>query len=244
MGRSKQKSDNEYASTEPFSLAVCNRIRWCVGKLDEAVASRKEAFEHRDSMRSQLGQLALTAATAGGRVDPGAMMEAKAKAFDAERAIDDLQHDINFYRRTISETCKQSDSPELDGMLDERPLPTPRVEKPAPPRATKPAVEKDAGVAVGVDEHLAASVNELDLPELQKSRLVRGGYTTVGALAKFVDAAGAQAAEQTAAVVKEFGVADKHAVQLLDALRIYRRKHQRASLEVERDEIAAARGGV
>lgn len=237
MGRST-KSDNEYASTEPFSLAVCNRIRWCIGKLGEATAARKTAFEHRDSMKSQLGQLLATAAT-GGFVDTGAVMEAKAKAFDAERSIEDLQHNINFYRKTIVDTVSSADSPELPGIMDERPIPAPRVEKPSPPRETaKPAVEKDPGVAVGVDEHLAASVNELDLPELVKARLVRGGYTTVGAVAKFLEGK----PNASAAIADELGVAVGKADAVIKAVEVYRKKHQRAILDVEREEIAAAGG--
>ena len=237
MGR-KNKSDNEYASTEPFSLAVCNRIRWCVGKQGEAVAKRKEAFEHRDSMKSQLASLLMASAT-GGPVNDAKLKDAKAAAYDAERSIEEWQHQINFYRKTIADTVEQADSPELDGMMDERPVYTRPVEKPSEPRETKPAVEKDAGVAVGVDEHLAASVNELDLPDLLQSRLVRGGYTTVGAVVGFLKGK----ASPAASIADELGVAVPKAEAVIKAVEVYRKKHQRAILDVEREEIAAA-GGV
>lgn len=221
-----KKPKNEYASKEPFSLPVCNRLRWCVGMRAKLVGERKEAFEKRDALNSQLMQLT-TAALAGG-VSSAEITELKAKAFDSERNIEHLQHQINFFGKTITETVQEADSPELDGMMDEMP-----IFAPPPPKAKEPSKPKqpDAEHADGVDEHLSASINELDLPELQKGRLVKGGFETIGALAKFVD--------DGKDLRAHLEIGENIASQINKALKVYRSTHIKASLQVEREAVGA-----
>jgi hypothetical protein len=218
---------NKFASSTPFSLAVCNRIRWCIGQKAEAVSARKTAFENRDSLRSELAEVMKRRLQ--NQASETDLLEAKAGAFDAEREIESLELAIKFYNNTITETVQKADTPELDGMMDEMPLPLAAPE-PKPKAPAKPRVEGPAH-AEGVNEHLDAAVAELDLPELQKGRLVKGGFETIGALAKFVDEKGN--------IRDRLEIGENQAGQILKALAAFRSRHRSAIVQVEREAVGA-----
>lgn len=218
---------NKFASSTSFSLAVCNRIRWCIGQKAEALAARKTAFENRDSLRSELGEVMKRRLQ--GQASETDLLEAKAAAFDAEREIESLELAIKFYNNTITETVQKADSPELDGMMDEMPLPLAAPE-PKPKASPKPRVEAPPH-AEGVNEHMDAAVAELDLPELQKGRLVKGGFETVGALARFVDEKGD--------IRARLEIGENQARQILVALDTFRNRHRKAIVQAEREAVGA-----
>lgn len=230
-----KKPKNKFASDSPFSLAVCNRIRFCVGMKAEASAARKKAFEQRDGLQAQLAELFKSKA-AGGAVSELELAEAKARVYDAIQEISNLEASIRFYGNTITETVQDADSPELDGLTDEMPLytppPPPSIEKPSAPKPRDEAArQEDHEHAEGVDEHLDASVNELDIPELDKGRLVKAGFTTIGAVAKVIDSDGDLGAA--------LNVGEKVAARVKAAVQTFRSVHRKASAQVEREAVGA-----
>ncbi len=249
-----KKPKNEFASDAPFSLAVCNRIRWCVGQRSKVVAERAEAFQKRDSMRSMLGTT-LTAQLKGQATEAD-VNDAKVRVFDAERNIEELQHAISFFGKTLTETVQNADKPMLDGLYDEMPTPTalplPGVEPPAPPKKDPAQVMREnldkkskamtplppvvVHTVEGEAQHMAASVNELDLPELQKGRLIKGGLTTVAQLAALVDGPGFVQAH----LEERCSCTEKQAFQIVTALNAYRKKHRKAAAQVEQEAAVGA----
>lgn len=140
MKPKKMKPKNKYASPEPFSLAICNRLRWCVGRRAELLAERAEQFQKRDTLRNQVMQLVVAKAS------DADVLKAKSEAWDAERRLDELKLAIKFYAKTIAETVQGADSPELDGFVDETPEPLP-----APPPKPRDQPKKREEVEVGVE---------------------------------------------------------------------------------------------
>lgn len=93
------------------------------------------------------------------------------------------------------------------------------------PKKTAPAADPPAE---GVDQHLAASVNELDLRENIKGQLIDGGMPTIGAVAALLDKGGdlrelLECSENVERDIKK-------------AVKLYRTAHRKAAREAEGGE--------
>lgn len=97
------------------------------------------------------------------------------------------------------------------------------VGRPGKPRPIAP----DPSLADGVDQHLATSINELDMPEKVKGLLINAGLLKVGNLIEIIDADKDIGAEANLSV--------KQAEDVKKAVAAFRRKHRKASLEAERE---------
>lgn len=90
-----------------------------------------------------------------------------------------------------------------------------------PPK--KPALEP-APVHQGVDMHLAASVNELDMPELNKGRLLNAGINTVADAIKLFE-------DETKHAGTVLNCGEKIVAAIKKAVAAYRDKHRTAMVE-------------
>lgn len=179
-----------HTKKEPFSLEVSNLIRHHTGEIASLMSKRKTAFEDRDHLEGQIAK----AEQAGQQA-----VDVKAKHSDQIRLIDQLQADIKWHRDELQRVAEEADNPQLE-VLYERPPEPPPLEPKAPSadvpgqlrlagtdgKAEKPAVP----AAAGVDEHLKATVAELQLEKTLTEKLIAQGFTTIGALAKAIDAEG------------------------------------------------------
>lgn len=92
------------------------------------------------------------------------------------------------------------------------------------PGKTKPQVP-DPSKGDGVDEHLKASVNELDIREDLKGKLIDAGLTTVGHIAAILDK------DEHAHIVEGFSQNANAAVK--KAVKAFRKEHRAAMRDVE-----------
>lgn len=152
----------------------------------------------------------------------------KSLADDADRIIRDAIQGKFEFADSIDEDglVKQPSEDDLfahddDGepkLEDARP-----VGRPGKPRPIAP----DPSLADGVDQHLATSINELDMPEKVKGLLINAGLLKVGNLIEIIDADKDIGAEANLSV--------KQAEDVKKAVAAFRRKHRKASLEAERE---------
>lgn len=78
----------------------------------------------------------------------------------------------------------------------------------------------------GVDEHLAASVNELDMAENLKGKLVAAGLTTVGRVAAILD-------DKKKSLLDEANLNQNQTAAVTRAVKAYRKDPRRAAREAE-----------
>ena len=108
--------------------------------------------------------------------------------------------------------------PKASDLYRTDPRPVGQEEKPKA-AAAEPASHE------GVDEHLKASVNELSLREDLKSRLIKAGLRTVGAVAAHVDA--------SKSIVDALDCSEPEERAILKALAKYRTDHRKAMQTAE-----------
>lgn len=237
MSTKKTKFDK----AEPFFLQVCNAIRFHVGRQKELEGERAEAFDARDAALAELREI--EARRSDGDDDEPTLsadeiVELKAKHSDAVCKIEDLRSRISWHHKQVIDLVTKADTPGLD-ILYERP------ESPSEPvRAKEPAgdaggvkpvgrpgkprpIAPDPSLADGVDQHLATSINELDMPEKVKGLLINAGLLKVGNLIDIIDADKDIGAEANLSV--------KQAEDVKKAVAAFRRKHRKAAREAERE---------
>lgn len=238
MSAKKTKFDK----SEPFFLQVCNAIRFHVGRQKELEGERAEAFDARDAALAELREI--EARRSGGDDDEPTLsaeeiVELKAKHSDAVCKIEDLRSRISWHHKQVIDLVTKADTPGLD-ILYERP------ESPSEPvKAKEPAgdaaegkgvgrpgskpkpIAPDPALADGVDQHLATSINELDMPERVKGLLINAGLLKVGNLIDIIDA--------DKDIGAEANLSAKQAEDVKKAVAAFRRKHRKAAREAERE---------
>lgn len=214
---------------EPFSHVVCDKIRNLLAARKKAETKRGDLFKARDYAKDELDKT-------------GKDEEAKRLHFQADYGkcvIEISQYDraIKRIQTQLDDAVENADNEKLFGddpsvdfaeMLAE-PAKTPaKSDKPVggpsakePPK--KPAIEP-APVHQGVDMHLAASVNELDMPELHKGRLLHAGITTIADAIKLFE-------DETKHAGTVLNCGEKIVANIKKAVAAYRDTHRKATKE-------------
>jgi hypothetical protein len=234
---SMAKKDNKWATGKPFSIEICDTLRFHVGAREVAENNRKNAFADRDAALDEIAELK----------DPKSpeYIQAKCNHSDAILRIDSLNNEIKWHNTQIGDIVGNADKPQQLELSLEVPEPKPRkkddgqlelgegekqtkpVGRPGPVRPEQP----DPSLADGEDQHLAASVHELDVREDIKGKLIDAGLTKIAHLAKICDGPDA---------VHEMGSKANCdvtvAMALIASVKSYRSKHRKAMREVETGE--------
>ncbi len=220
---------SKHMSGQAFSVAVCDAIRHHVGEVKSLESKRSNAFDDRDAAIEELGEM---------EGDSDEAHELKCRHSDAIVLIDALSSRIKWHRGQIEDLVEKADEPSLDFMYEmpaEPPKKDPKqgelkdVAKDARPvgRPGKPKPEApDPSKGDGVDEHLAASVNELDMPENLKGKLIAAGLTTVGRVAAILD-------DEKKSLLDEANLNQNQTAAVTRAVKAFRKDHRQAAREAE-----------
>lgn len=221
---------SKHATGKAFSVEISDVIRHHFGEIEVLTAKRENAFGDRDSALEELAEI-------DDKHTPEAL-KLKERHSDAIVLIDGLNRRIKWHQSQAMETCKQADSPEFEFMYDMPPEPPKKKDDPDQMKIgdgdTRP-VGRVRGREVshaqpdGENQHLTASVNELDMRDLLKSKCNAAGYTTVGALAEAIDKD-----EDLQALLS---VTDKGDQEIRAAVSKYRKAHRKAAQTKEREAV-------
>lgn len=237
MSAKKSKFDK----AEPFFLDVCNAIRYHVGRQKELEGERAEAFDARDAALAELKEI--EARRSSGDDDEPTLsaeeiIELKAKHSDAVCKIEDLRSRISWHHKQVIDLVTKADTPGIDILYERPDSPGEPLKAKEPPstgagpkgvgRPGKPKpIAPDPSLADGVNQHLATSINELDMPEKVKGLLVNAGLLKVGNLIEIIDA--------DKDIGAEANLSAKQAEDVKRAVASFRRTHRRAALDAERE---------
>lgn len=212
----------KHMTGKPFSVEVCDAIRFHIGEGKSLESKRKNAFEDRNAaLEEKIGL-----------EDPDSpeYLAACKRHSDAVALIDSLDAQIKWHKNQVTELVEEADNPQLALEFDP-PAPKPKSDpkqlkleeaKDTRPVGRKPAAP-EAPVAEGVDQHLAASVNELDLREDLKGKLIAAGFETIAQLCVVVDS------DQDLA--EKVDVTPAAAKSIEKSLKAYRKAHRSADAE-------------
>lgn len=224
------------------AVKTLDRVWTLSRKRRAAKSKRKNLFTERDTLDNQIEEL---------EEGTKEYSETAVKWRAVVKQIEHLKTEIEWYGDEIDQAIEDGEQGKFE-FLDE-PLKPPAELFEKPKKDDRPVgAPKDAGqvfrenldkksqglapVGVhpleGVAEHMYVSVNELDLPELQKGRLVKAGLDTVAKLAAVVDGPGFT----TLVLEERCSCSDKQAQQILAAVQAYRKKHRKAAAAVERGD--------
>jgi hypothetical protein len=245
---SMAKKDNKWATGKPFSVEICDTLRFHVGDRDVAENNRKNAFADRDAALDEIAELK----------DPKSpeYIQAQCNHSGAILRIDSLNNEIKWHNTQIGEIVGNADKPQQLELSLEVPEPKPRkkddgqlelgegekqtrpvgrpVGRPGPVRPEQP----DPSLADGEDQHLAASVRELDVRDDIKGKLMDNGFVTIAHVIQYAD--GRNSDEQLGGRAK---LDDDQVAALLKATQAYRTKHRKAMREVETGESSEPSSG-
>lgn len=211
---------------EQFPLSTCRTLRTIVGLRKKVRADRDRAFENRDDARDRMDEAEGDKQKRDAEADFGLCV----------RQIERLQTAIKKLDNDIEEAIENPDQEELFdvGQLTLRDYVNDTPSK----IATKVKEKQDAKKAAdaeappeGVDQHLAASINELDLTDRLKEALLEHNIPTVGALVVFQDKSDT---DNDADDLQDLlNVEEKDQKAIISALAKYRREHRKAARQVE-----------
>ncbi|MGH7243641.1 MAG: hypothetical protein ACREJD_09515 [Phycisphaerales bacterium] len=219
---------SKFFTGKPFSVEVCDAIRHHLGSRGVCQANRKKAFEDREAALAELDELE-------NEHGPDAL-KLKERHSDAVVQIDRLDTMIKFHNNQVEEAVEKADEPEFAFMYDVSDVPPPKpktTKKPAGGKDTSNgAPVPDATQPDGWNQHLMASVNELDLRDDIKAKIVKAKFTTIGELHKFI--------ETEEDLGTKLNAEEKDVKIVLRTVHKYVKDHTRADLETMR----ASGGGV
>jgi hypothetical protein len=237
---SMSKKDNKWATGKPFSVEICDTLRFHVGAREVAENNRKNAFADRDAALDEIAELK----------DPKSpeYVQAKCNHSDAILRIDSLSNEIKWHNTQIGEIVASADKPQQlelslevpeakprkkdDGQLElgegeKKPKP---VGRPGPVRPDQP----DPALAEGEDQHLAASVKELDCREDIKGKLIKAGLDTVLKLARVLN--GVDGLE---ALREHANLSDDESTLAWNAYTAFKLSHRKAMRDADSNEPSA-----
>ena len=241
----KKAKQSKHMKDVAFSLEVCNAIRHHIGERMALDSKRVIAFEDRDAAIEEKNEI--------DDHESDAYFEACRRHSDAIAAIDSLNARIKWHRNQVDEMVEKADSPQLDFMYEppvepakkdprqmkigdglgegEKKADTRPVGRPGPAKPAAPSPE----MGDGVDEHLKTSVNELDLREDIKGKLIKHQFNTVHQLVAQMACQGESEADALMSVVEDsMTLAECKAV--CKAVKTFRVKHRDAMLKKDRGE--------
>lgn len=197
-----------------YPPAVCRRLDYLLARKKEAKAKRTELFKARDGLNAEIDTLRAPEKEKRQRL--------QSELGDAVRQIERLQKTIGWAESCIEETIANARQGDMFGV----------DEKPEPPADlfTHKAPEDKQGADLIVppeesDQHLTASVNELDIPEQLKGKIIAAGIETVGRLTMYVD--------RDTDLAGLLNVGENKVSQIKQALKAYRKAHRAAMTEAE-----------
>jgi hypothetical protein len=235
-------SKKEY---QAFPAVVCQRIRNLVDLRTKAETAKKKMREARDHARDEMSQLHREKLS-------GHESKLKQERLDADfgrcvRELERLNSTIKWADGEIAVCVEKADEPQLfsdadvtvpdfeaeDDDEEESDAP---VGKPGTPKAKKgetPELKIVGGEQPeGWNQHLQASINELDVNDRAKQKLVDAGFVTIGQLYKFI--------EDGKNLSDKLNAGENVVSAVRRSVKEYVKKHTRADLEATRD----GRGGV
>ena len=224
---------------QEHAVKVLERV-WTLSKRRKAAKSKREnLFTERDSIDAEIAEL---------KDDTSHEAEQLAGRWRrCVKEIEKLKIDIGFYGDEIDRAIEEGEQGKFDFLEDPMKPPAELYDKLTPKKAeeqmTLPADGRPVGrpdrknpdpiIPDGVDQHLAAAVSELDLPEQQKGKLIKGNLPTIAHLVEFIDAAPNTAATR---LEQRLDCNTKVASSIIGAVEKYRKVHRRAMVEAERGE--------
>lgn len=168
---------SKFATGKPFAVEVADAMRHHVGTRKVLENNRKNAFEDRDAALAELASLK-------DKHSPDAL-KVKERHSDAVCQIEDLSKRIKFHSNQLDDLVENADAPELEFMYDMPDEPAIKEDKDQQQfkgvgrPGKKPAAAPDPGQGTGVDEHLRVSINELDIAENVRGKILKAGYEQV-----------------------------------------------------------------
>lgn len=210
---------------ERFPVTTCRTLRNLVEIRKKLRDDRDRAFENRDDARERMDEAA----------NDKSKKDAEADFGHCVRSIERLAVAMKKLDNDIEEAIENPDQEEL---FDVGQLTIRDYMKDAPSKIAAKVEEAEAKQAPespdqpeGENQHLAASVNELDLRENLKSALLAHNLPTIGALAAFVDRSDSDDEADDLMDLLECDEKDQKAI--IGALAKFRREHRKAAREVE-----------
>ena len=173
---------SRFHTGKAFSPEICDHIRHHFGLAEVAEKNRKQAFGDRDAALSELDELE--------NEDGPEAEKLKTMHSDAMRKIDRLNKTHKWHVSQAIEAARKGDEPEFNFMYDPpESLFTHKKGEDGQMKIERDPTpeEEDPGVPDEVNQHLAASVNELDIPENVREKCIRRGWTSVGVIAGYYD---------------------------------------------------------
>lgn len=219
---------NKFATGKPFSIKVSDAIRFHLGERKALESKRKRAFEDRDNALAELNKC---------RGTPEAD-HWKVKHSDAVLELYELDASIKWHTKQVAEIVEKADDPQMELEFDvpaeakfPKPAKKPEAPTPAPANDTRPVGRPgksaaDPARAVGVDEHLAVSVNELDMRDDLKGKLNAAGVEKISQLVLIVD-------DPAVDLVAAIDCSEAEAKAIKKALKSYRSEHRQAARDAE-----------
>lgn len=180
----------------------------------QVAAARKErCLRVRDVYKERLKTLA-------DKIDGAVAAAAKGE----NKLLDDFDAKLFVAKPKTEDLYHPAKSDDADGQLDLDGKPVRPVGRPGP----KPKPEApDPSKGDGVDEHLNVSVNELDLRENLKSKLIAAGLTTVGRVAAILD-------DVAKSIRDELNCGENIASEIKAAVKKFRKQHRQAAADAEK----------
>lgn len=229
---------SKHMTGKPFTAEVCDAIRHHVGCRIALESKRSNAFDDRDAAKAELEELK-------NKESPEAL-KVKGRYADACIQIDDLSTRVKFHSNQVDELVEKADAPSFEFMYeisdlekreadDDRPVGKPGTPKPkkggkAGGGGGEPVPE--AAQPEGFNQHLTASVNELEVNDRVKEKLVDAEFVTIGQLYAFI--------EDGKNLTHKLNAGENVVSAVKRALKDYVKKHTKADLEATRD----GRGGL
>lgn len=191
----------------------------------DAAARKERAERQRDALKERLKTLANKLDAAVDEATKG-----ESKLFD----------DIDWKSLEAKPTAKElygaddADDRQMEFASDKKKtIGKPGVQKPAAP---------DQSMGDGYNEHLKASVNELDMREDFKGKLIGLGYDTIGKAFRAIDNVNASDADD-AKFSELLDLPPKQAGIVVTAIRAYVKKHNKAELQAEKEAVEGPSAG-
>lgn len=246
MASKTSKKKPTFEKDTAFDLRICNAIRTHIGIRKALESKRKNAFGDRDNAIAELRELR-------DQHSPEAL-RIKERHSDAEVQIVDLSKRIKWHSNEVDALVENADEPSFEFMLEPpAEVLAPKVRKGDPMKEGEPKVGsatekhqlsiaaedprpvgrpskgkggKGPDEAEGFNEHLAASINELDIMAHLKPMLIEAGFTTIAELAIFLD-------DSKNDLQKQAKIGEHYAIEIRKAVSKFRKSHRRAMLETE-----------
>jgi hypothetical protein len=220
-----------HAKGTSFSVEISDFIRHHVGEAARLESQRSNAFDARNAAKEELDE-----------VDDMQGEEAvaiKARHSDAVIEIESLERRIKWHNKQVDQAVRNPDSiqMELEYEVPDDVLHPPKKQPRAKGDDDKDQQKLSDGTAAdevpqGMNQHLRAAIAELQLETKTEKCLIQAGFNTVADVVKAIDS--------PEGLPDIRGIGGVGQAEIQKAVKKFRKAHQKAELEAERDQMAAA----